>query len=131
MNYLVLEINKEEKLKVQLKSALAGLSISEFLKKAIKETNISQAKPVMCSCGNETEIINKPFRYEVNINDDSKKIVILNMPHHKCNDCGTEGVSSKVNDYLEKVMNFKINEWVRLHGSCPEIIDFEELIKIN
>lgn len=128
VSYLVIELPKEEKTKVQLKSALAGLSISDYMIKAINEQ--TSVQPIYCSCGKETEVVNKPFEYVFEFNDERKKIVILNLPQQKCKSCGNEGLSTKVEDYLEKLLLKEINTSMKNHGRLPEMVNFNELITI-
>lgn len=126
MNYLVLEVTEEEKAKVQLKSALAGLSLEEFMKNTLQKD--VQVVETTCSCGGETEIIQKPYHYDFWLGDKKKKMIILNLPQHKCSKCGSEGITSKAEKYLDELLTLKINQWFQEMGRLPEIVDFNELI---
>ena len=126
MNYLVLEVTEEEKAKVQLKSALAGLSLEEFMKNTLQKD--VQVVETTCSCGGKTKIIQKPYHYNFWLGDKKKKMVILNLPQHKCSKCGSEGITSKAEKYLDELLTLKINQWFREMGRLPEIVDFNELI---
>lgn len=130
MNYLVLEVTEEEKAKVQLKSALAGLSLEEFMKNTIQKhvQEHVQIVETTCSCGGETEIIQKPYHYGFWLGDKKKKMIILNLPQHKCSKCGSEGITSRAEKHLNKLLTLKINQWFRETGRLPEIVDFNELI---
>lgn len=126
MSYLVLEITEEEKAKVQLKSALAGLSLEEFMKNTLQKD--VQVVETTCSCGGKTEIIQKPYHYGFWLGDKKKKMIILNLPQHKCSKCGSEGITSRAEKHLDELLKLKINQWFREMGRLPEIIDFNELI---
>ena len=126
MNYLVLEVTEEEKAKVQLKSALAGLSLEEFMKNTLQKD--VQVVETTCSCGGKTEIIQKPYHYDFWLGDKKKKMIILNLPQHKCSKCGSEGITSRAEKHLDELLKLKINQWFREMGRLPEIIDFNELI---
>lgn len=126
MSYLVLEVTEEEKAKVQLKSALAGLSLEEFMKNTLQKD--VQVIETTCSCGGKTEIIQKPYHYDFWIGDKKKKMIILNLPQHKCSKCGSEGITSRAEKHLDELLKLKINQWFREMGRLPEIIDFNELI---
>lgn len=126
MNYLVLEVTEEEKAKVQLKSALAGLSLEEFMKNTLQKD--VQVVETTCSCGGKTEIIQKPYHYGFWLGDKKKKMIILNLPQHKCSKCGSEGITSRAEKHLDELLKLKINQWFRETGRLPEIIDFNELI---
>lgn len=126
MSYLVLEVTEEEKAKVQLKSALAGLSLEEFMKNTLQKD--VQVIETTCSCGGKTEIIQKPYHYDFWIGDKKKKMIILNLPQHKCSKCGSEGITSRAEKHLNKLLTLKINQWFQEMGRLPEIIDFNELI---
>lgn len=126
MSYLVLEVTEEEKAKVQLKSALAGLSLEEFMKNTLQKD--VQVVETTCSCGGKTEIIQKPYHYGFWIGDKKKKMIILNLPQHKCSKCGSEGITSRAEKHLDELLKLKINQWFREMGRLPEIIDFNELI---
>lgn len=126
MSYLVLEVTEEEKAKVQLKSALAGLSLEEFMKNTLQKD--VQVIETTCSCGGKTEIIQKPYHYGFWLGDKKKKMIILNLPQHKCSKCGSEGITSRAEKHLDELLKLKINQWFREMGRLPEIIDFNELI---
>lgn len=126
MSYLVLEVTEEEKTKVQLKSALAGLSLEEFMKNTLQKD--VQVVETTCSCGGKTEIIQKPYHYGFWLGDKKKKMIILNLPQHKCSKCGSEGITSRAEKHLDKLLTLKINQWFRETGRLPEIVDFNELI---
>lgn len=126
MSYLVLEVTEEEKAKVQLKSALAGLSLEEFMKNTLQKD--VQVVETTCSCGGKTEIIQKPYHYGFWLGDKKKKMIILNLPQHKCSKCGSEGITSRAEKHLDELLKLKINQWFREMGRLPEIIDFNELI---
>ena len=126
MSYLVLEVTEEEKAKVQLKSALAGLSLEEFMKNTLQKD--VQVVETTCSCGGETEIIQKPYHYGFWLGDKKKKMIILNLPQHKCSKCGSEGITSRAEKHLDELLKLKINQWFREMGRLPEIVDFNELI---
>lgn len=126
MSYLVLEVTEEEKTKVQLKSALAGLSLEEFMKNTLQKD--VQVVETTCSCGGKTEIIQKPYHYGFWLGDKKKKMIILNLPQHKCSKCGSEGITSRAEKHLNKLLTLKINQWFRETGRLPEIVDFNELI---
>lgn len=126
MNYLVLEVTEEEKAKVQLKSALAGLSLEEFMKNTLQKD--VQVVGTTCSCGGETEIIQKPYHYDFWLGDKKKKMIILNLPQHKCRKCGSEGITSRAEKHLDELLTLKINQWFQETGRLPEIVDFNELI---
>lgn len=126
MSYLVLKVTEEEEAKVQLKSALAGLSLEEFMKNTLQKD--VQVVETTCSCGGKTEIIQKPYHYGFWLGDKKKKMIILNLPQHKCSKCGSEGITSRAEKHLNKLLTLKINQWFRETGRLPEIVDFNELI---
>lgn len=128
MSYLVVELPKSEKRKVQLKATLSGLSLEEFIKKSLNEP--VEATPIHCSCGGETKIIKQPYYYEFTMVDLPKKIIILNTPQHECKSCGSIGLSDNTNHYLKKILENEINKSLKKLGRLPEIVDFNDLISL-
>lgn len=130
MDYIVVELPKLEKTKVQLKAALAGLSLNEFMIQAVNGTDI-KAKPIHCTCGKKTEVINKPYSYKFNFVGKNKKITILNTPQQQCNHCNVIGLSSTQEYYIEKLLTKAINNSMKNYNRLPDFLDFNDLIKIK
>src|SRR5690625_1596705 len=116
--YLTVEMSRRQKTIVQLKSALAGLSINEFVTNAIDEFSLPPREDVICSCGGETASTLTSHDIDLPLAEGGT-LRVTGFPQHKCLSCGELMLDAVAYEQFKKLLEIKVNEWMRDFGRIP------------
>lgn len=128
--YLTIELSRRQKLIVQLKASLAGLSINEFVTNTIDEFDLQLQEDVICSCGGETTSVLTSHDIDLALAEGGT-LRITGFPQHRCLSCGELMLDAFAYEQFKKLLEIKVNEWMREFGRIPNFVDFEEFLKMH
>lgn len=128
--YLTVEMSRRQKTIVQLKACLAGLSINEFVTNAIDEFDLQLREDVICSCGGETASTLTSHDIDLEFAEGGT-LRVTGFPQHKCLSCGELMLDAVAYEQFNKLLEIKVNEWMREFGRIPNFVDFEEFLKMH
>lgn len=128
--YLTVEMSRRQKLIVQLKASLAGLSINEFVTNAIDEFSLPPREEVICSCGGETASVLTSYDIDLELAEGGT-LRITGFPQNKCLSCGEMMLDAVAYEQFDKLLEIKVNEWMRDLGRIPNFVDFDEFLKMH
>lgn len=126
--YLTVEMSRRQKVIVQLKASLAGLSINEFVIGAIDEFGLQLREDVICSCGGETASVLVNHDIDLDLAEGGA-LRVTGFPQHKCLSCGELMLDAVAYEQFNKLLEIKVNEWMRELGHVPNFVDFNDFLK--
>lgn len=130
--YLTVEMSRRQKTIVQLKASLAGLSINEFVTSAIDEFSLPPRRDdVICSCGGETASVFASHDIDLPFAKGGT-LRVTGFPQHKCLSCDKVMLDAVAYEHFNKLLEIKVNEWMRKFGRVPNFVDFfDEFLKMH
>lgn len=128
--YLTIELSRRQKTIVQLKSALAGLSINEFVTNAIDEFGLPSREDIVCSCGGETASALTSHDIDLGLAEGGT-LRVTGFPQRRCLSCGELMLDAVAYEHFKKLLEIKVNEWMREFGRIPNFVDFDEFLKMH
>lgn len=130
-SYMVLEFNNRTQDIIKLKSAMYGLSLEDIIIKALSqfEGEYDSMPCPHCKC----EIKRKPYAVKkvMTIGGITHEIIVRDFPLFKCIECNQEFRDSRINTYVDRILERHIQSIMLEGKTVPPKINFKSLIDFN
>jgi len=116
---------------IELKAALSGKSLTDFIRGATLNAKVNIPEKKECPyCKKEMEIVYENDVHEVTIADRPYQVIIKNVPYYKCT-CGKELGNLHLGAELERAVEDEVLYCLNHQQPLPKEIDVKKLAGIS